>query len=161
MRCRAKAKAKDIPPWSLYLAELEDRIDDPTIKLRRTPPGQPTVPDLVSPGDMVRTSYNSGPYIVTKINREVLMHCNEEYPHYALNVVLVERWKANGEIPPLDRLCYLNELVAVDGRLLKLFEVNRDEVFVVEKNFKPIPMRQTTLMELIDLAKRNHKHDSH
>lgn len=150
MRSRPKTKS-DIQPWSLCFAELEDRIDDPTIKFRRTPPGQPTVPDLVQAEDMVRTSYNSGPYIVLKIKEHTTKHCGREYLSHKLHCVHEKHWRGGDQ----NATAWIGELVAVNGRILKLYEANTDEVFVTQKNVKPIPLRQTTLIELIERARKN------
>jgi hypothetical protein len=37
--------------------------------------------------------------------------------------------------------CYINELVAVGNRILKLYEANDDEVFVINKKLRIKPMQ--------------------
>jgi len=114
-------------PWIGMHVRLDERtaaLADGT-RLRLTPPGQPTVPDLVKPGDVVRTSYDSGLYIVEEVAGP---YTEGGYPpHYTL--VCTRLYPHPGRLR--DTRFWLNELVAQDGRLLKLFEVNQDEVFVV------------------------------
>lgn len=85
-------------------------------ELRSTPAGQPSVRELVAIGSVVRTNYGTGPYRVT---------CITEYALYgrAAFSLACEDLKGRGDY-------HLNELVAVDGRLLKLFLANTDEVFI-------------------------------
>ena len=94
---------------------------------RRTPEGEPTVADLVQPGMLVRTSYGTGG-VVRSVSG----------PHPLLG--LVEDGLETFSIAYSDTATdmsggTLNELVAVGGRILKLFEANTDEVF-----FKPAPV---------------------
>lgn len=85
-------------------------------ELRSTPAGQPTVRDLVPIGSVVRTNYGSGPYRVTRITEHAI------YGRMVFSLTC-EDLQGRGNY-------YLNELVAVDGRLLKLFPANTDEVFI-------------------------------
>lgn len=85
----------------------------------RLPEG-PTVKDLCPPGTIVSTSYSTGPYIVRSVTDRV--------------------WKGKR---CWDLLCsqlgskkdhaYLNEYVAVDGRIRSLFGINADEVLILER----------------------------
>lgn len=112
---------------SAYQEEMGFTVD---FRFRRTPPGQPKVPDLVQHGTAIRTSYGTGglvsavcgPYIYRATNGRV-------YEHYTIEYVREEHWNA----PHSKHLCWLNELVAVNGRLLHLFEANDDEVFILNK----------------------------
>jgi hypothetical protein len=120
--------------WPVYTDPwigMHVRIDDYTAvcadgtRLRLTPPGPPTAPVVVQPGDVVVTSYGSGPYIVEEV---VGPHTEGGYPpHYTLVCTMVHPLPGR----PRGTRFWLNELVAQDGRLLALFEVNHDEVFVV------------------------------
>ncbi|HBO3659205.1 TPA: hypothetical protein L4T04_005235 [Pseudomonas aeruginosa] len=85
---------------------------------RQTPHGQPEVDELVKPGDQVWTSYDSGPYKVLEVKRYTV----EGMRVYSLVMTALNQRKPSA---------WVNELVAVDGRLLKLFANNMDEVFVV------------------------------
>jgi hypothetical protein len=91
---------------------------DPDMAFRQTPDGQLMVPQLAGPGSIVRTNYGTGPYRVIAVTG----------PHLEMGC---ETWSLTCE--ELDRpgQAYLNELVAVDGRLLHLFGNNDDEVIVM------------------------------
>jgi len=94
---------------------------------RSTPPGAPDVAFLVRVGAMVRTSYGPGG-IVTKVEgpHVHVTADGREYPHFTIVYVPSERF---GRHCKLDRN-WINECVAVDGRILKLLEANLDEVFI-------------------------------
>lgn len=82
---------------------------------RQTPAGQPEVDALVAPGDQVWTSYGSGPYEVKCVTAREWrgMRC------FSLALIdLADKREA-----------WINEVVAVDGRLLRLFANVADEVF--------------------------------
>jgi hypothetical protein len=104
---------------TIYQAEMGFPVE---CGFRRTPSGQPTVKDLVKPGDIVATSYETGPYRVDAVYGP---H-RDGYPsHFSLGLSLI---KNDGG---LQRGHFsINELVAVNGRILKLFENNDDEVFI-------------------------------
>ena len=107
---------------------------------RRTPEGEPTVADLVAPGAIVTTSYGSGPYVVVRVSGPFFYDpdalgrtgraqagTGEGFPHYSLKMVRQRDFRA---ARPLAADSFINEVVAVGGRLLMLFEANGDEVFV-------------------------------
>lgn len=109
---------------SLYSADLG--WHDPG-RYRRTPPCAPEVPALVRPGMTVRTSYGSGGIVIAVEGPVVhLAPDGSEYPHFTIVYVPPDRF---GRHSQLDRN-WLNECVAVDGRILKLLEANSDEVFI-------------------------------
>ena len=85
---------------------------------RVTPKGEPTVADLLHPGDIVTTNYNTGPYRIVKITLVEVPGCP---PCYSLRMSL-----PGGK----DARYFINDLVAVNRRLLKLFVANKDEVFI-------------------------------
>ncbi len=92
---------------------------------RNTPAGQPEVDDLVKPGDVVWTNYDTGPYLVKAVRRHDYQ-VSEQHDLGGLqsfSLVLNSMDKRGAD-------CGINELVSVDGRLLKLFANNDDEVFV-------------------------------
>lgn len=111
---------------SIYQAKLG--YPDPG-RYRRTSPGAPTVADLVRPGDSVRTSYGTGGIVIAVDQAMFTVPTGEAFPHFTIVVVSPGRC---GRHPDQVRHC-LNEYVAVDGRILKLFEASNDEVFVVER----------------------------
>ncbi|MBF9235629.1 hypothetical protein [Microvirga alba] len=104
-------------------------------RYRQTPDGQPTVADMVKPGMTVRTSYGTGG-IVTNVSgpHPIWNPLKLDYPEgletYSIVYATPEKY---GRHTGKDLGC-LNELVAVDGRILKLFGANEDEVLV-----EPVP----------------------
>jgi hypothetical protein len=109
---------------SLYSAELG--AHDPG-HYRLTPPCAPDVQALVRPGMSVRTSYGTGG-IVIAVEGPTMHRAQDgrEYPHFTIIYVPVERF---GRHSATDR-CWINECVAVGGRILMLLEANDDEVFI-------------------------------
>lgn len=93
---------------------------------RSTPQGQKTVPEIITVGMKIRSSYGTGG-IVAMVRGPFLYTANDgkEYSHYTLVYVPPKIW---GKHKSSDHH-WINELVAVDGRILKLFEANSDEVF--------------------------------
>lgn len=77
---------------------------------RQTPRGQPRVPQLVGLGAVVTTNYGTGPYRVVAIHEERVMG-------HQTSSLECERLDRPGQ-------AWLNELVAVDGRILHLFGNN-------------------------------------
>ncbi len=97
--------------------------------LRITPAGQDDVGALVHAGDVVRANYGAGG----------MVYSVSKYHLYGLTVygilyvdLDVERTKT-GKVKASD-LNWLNELVAQDGKIKHLFEVNEDEVEVVRSS---------------------------
>ena len=90
------------------------------LMFRQTPHGQPEVDALLAVGDLVWTSYGTGPYLVKCVT------CHEWRGLRQFSLVLNDADGRKGD-------SYINELVAVDGRLLKLFANNQDEVFVAKR----------------------------
>lgn len=117
-------------------------------QFRHTPAGQPTVADLVTPGTVVTTSYETGPYIVLRVSgphwyapdrdafkcgisaEEAAVATDRVFAHYSLIMVGERNFVAKPSKKTLKENSYLNEVVAVDGRLLKLFEANSDETSI-------------------------------
>lgn len=122
---KAAAKRKKVAPHPLhscYVADLNGyRV---TQDMLRHPSG-PRFCDLIGVGTVVRTSYGTGPYIVKDI-REFVDYGVETYSLVCSDVDKSGRY-------------FLNELVAVDGRMLALFVANDDEVFVDEDFFLEQP----------------------
>lgn len=92
---------------------------------RQTPAGQPEVDSLVKPGDVVWTSYDSGPYLVKAVRR-IDYQVSDQHDLGGLHSFSLAMKTMDGRGAD----CGINELVAMDGRLLKLFANNDDEVFV-------------------------------
>lgn len=109
---------------SLYAAELG--APDPG-RYRSTPTGAPDVAALIHPGMVIRTSYGTGGTVIGVEGPYVHVAADgREHPHFTIVYVPSERFGRHGK---LDRN-WINECVAVDGRILKLFEANLDEVFI-------------------------------
>ena len=124
---------------SLYSAELG--AHDPG-RYRLTPPCAPDVPVLVQPGMTVRTSYGTGGIVVAVEGPTIHRgQDGREYTHFTIIYVPVERF---GRHSAADH-CWINECVAVDGRILMLFEANSDEVFIAHRASAAIPSRSILL----------------
>lgn len=96
---------------------------------RRTPPGSPTVADLVTPGDTVSTSYSTGGIVIEVKEYFYAVPTGETLSHFT--IIYVPHDRATKYRDP-DRH-WINECVAVGDRILMLFEANTDEVFVVDR----------------------------
>ena len=114
----------DWPASSGYQADMG--LKD-LMQYRQTPIGQPEVDGLVLPGDTVWTSYGSGPYIVKEVAAQECrgMRC--------FTLVLLDLGESGQRKRKREADGWINEVVAVDGRLLKLFAVNDDEIFVAKR----------------------------
>ena len=108
-------------------------LDDRTARvgdsrLRRTPPGQPMVDELVFVGDIMETDYGTGGR-VTHISR----HSTYGLPVFTVVYVDVDaKPNKDGSYRESDHR-WINELVAQDGKILKLFESNDSEVVLTGK----------------------------
>lgn len=109
---------------------------------RRTPPGAPTVADLVRHGDTVATSYNTGGVVIEVKEYFYAAPTGEILSHFSIVYVPADRATKHRDI---DRH-WINECVAVDGRILMLFEANSDEVFVVERAHPANPQPPRTIL---------------
>lgn len=109
---------------SVYSAELGAHD---TGCYRSTPSGAPDVSALVHPGMVIRTSYGTGGTVIGVEGPCVhVAPDGSEYPHFTIVYVPSERF---GRLGKLDRN-WINECVAVNGRILKLLEANLDEVII-------------------------------
>lgn len=116
---KAAAKRKAISPLLLrssYVADLNGyRV---TQNMLRHPAGPP-LPKLIKRGTIVKTSYDTGPYVVKEVS---------PYTDYGVETHSLKCRHVNGGGGEY----FLNELVAVDGRVLHLFLANEDEVFIID-----------------------------
>ena len=110
-------------------------------RLRLTPPRQKTVCELISIDDLIKTNYGTGPYRVEEISKHTYYGICEAYS-LVLSEPNAQRNK-NGKLPKDYSYSFINEIVAQDGRLLMLFEANKDEVIVVGK----AKIRRTSLSD--------------
>jgi len=126
---RKRPPAADNPIWeahSTYTADLQ--VPDRR-RYRRTPPGSPTVADLVRPGETVSTSYGTGGVVVELKEYFYAAPTGETLSHFTIVYVPPER---AAKYRDTDRH-WINECVAVGNRILMLFEANADEVFSGER----------------------------
>lgn len=114
----AAATRKAISPRPLhssYIADLNGyRV---TQDMLRHPSGTP-FPEIIKVGTLIKTSYGTGPYAVKNI-----IPCSD----YG-----VQTYHLTCRSPTRSGEFLLNELVAVDGRILALFLANQDEVFLLD-----------------------------
>lgn len=118
---------KSSAPCNKFFANVSmsnNWISDPLY--RKTPNGQDTVEDLIKPGTIVKTNYGDTEYIVKSVTKYIYKPIERPDDHTFENysLVLIDKKTNKGG-------SYLNELVAVDGKILKLFMANDDEVFIL------------------------------
>ena len=127
MQIRRKPRPGEEPlhlAHSIYSASLG--AHDPR-RYRTTPPDAADVAALVRPGTAVRTSYGTGG-VVTEVAGPYA-HVGQdgrEYLNFTIIYVPADRYGGHREH---DRN-WINECVAVGGRILMLLEANPDEVFI-------------------------------
>ena len=133
------ASTKTYEAHSTYTAGLgaPDRC-----RYRRTPPGAPTVADLVRPGDTISTSYNTGGVVIEVKEYFYAAPTGETLSHFTIVYVPSDR---ASKYRDSDR-CWINECVAIADRILKLFEANTDQVFVVDRAHATEPRRSRTIL---------------
>lgn len=81
------------------------------------------------PGDTLSTSYSTGGVVIEVKEYFYAAPTGETLSHFTIVYVLPGRAKNYRDT---DRH-WINECVAVDDRILMLFESNEDEVFVVDR----------------------------
>jgi len=94
---------------------------------RKTPDGQLKVDKLISPGTIIKSSYSTQEYIVAKVVRDEykpIERPDQIFESFWLSLIAKDSRKGGYSI---------SELVAVDGRILKLFVANEDEIFILGK----------------------------
>lgn len=101
---------------------------------RVTPPGQPSVPDLVMPGARLRTSYGTGGIVVEVRGPHTQFWDLSHPPAWSILFVLPQHFGKQGAIPKHcfdnPKIMKVGDLVAVDRRLLKVCLDGPDEIFV-------------------------------
>ncbi|MER8523633.1 hypothetical protein NKH56_30610 [Mesorhizobium sp. M1076] len=98
-------------------------------RYRRTPPGTPTVADLVRPGDTVATSYSTGGVVIEVQEHFYVAPAGKTLSDFTSVYAPPDRTTRYRDS---DRRC-INECVAIGDRILMLFEANTDEVFVLSR----------------------------
>lgn len=111
-------------------------------RYRRTPPGAATVADLVRPGDTVSTSYNTGGVVIEVKEYFYAAPTGETLSHFTIVYVPANRATKYRDTDHH----WINECVAVNGRILMLFEANSDEVFVVDQAQPVDPQPPRTIL---------------
>lgn len=103
---------------------------------RSTPDGEAKVPDLVKPGMIVTTNYETGPYRVVSVDGPFIYKPKEggSFEHWSLSLCDPTKKKKK-----LKATAWINEVVAVGTRLLMLFESNDDEVLIETTAAPPMP----------------------
>ena len=132
----------------------------PCGEYRQTPAGYPNVRDLCPVGSVVTTDYDTGPYIVKSVT-EYFIGPEGGYPCrlscWSLAMCLQSEPRKKAEY-------HINELVAIDGRLLKLFVANTDEVFVQGRTGVDAAIRmniaEPTLFDWLSEQSTNEKQDA-
>lgn len=126
---RKQPRPADKPTWEAHSTYTADLGVPDRRRYRRTPPGSPTVADLVRTGDTVSTSYSTGG-IVTEVKEYFYAApTGETLSHFTIVYVPPER---AADYRDTDRH-WINECVAVGDRILMLFQANEDEVLVVDR----------------------------
>jgi hypothetical protein len=130
------------PTWEAHSAYTADLGVPDRRQCRRTPPGSPTVADLVRPGDTVSTSYDTAGVVIEVKEYFYAAATDETLSHFTIVYVPPDR---AAKYRDTDRH-WINECVAVGDRILMLFEANTDEVFVVERAQPGQPRSRRTIV---------------
>lgn len=95
---------------------------------RQTETGQPTVDELLLPGMMIETNYGTGTYVVHEVTQYDLSRQSRKLAgKIAWSIVCTDP-----DDVTMKRFYYLNEYVAIDGRIVSLFPNNENEVWIIE-----------------------------
>lgn len=132
------------PASNVYLREIGYGAG--AVYRYRAPRG-PHIREVAVPGSAVVTSYRSGPYVIHAVTGPYTYRPPEGGQHEHWSIVFTTfRGEQCGKPGGGG---HINEMVAVDGRLLKLFENNDDEVLFLDR---PIlsPPRVKPLQLLLD-----------
>jgi hypothetical protein len=106
-----------------------------------TPPVGRKVPEILTPGTLVRNSWCECPYVVLSVTGPFFFHDPDSaraFEKWSLQLVSPDEWEAGRKEPSAS----VNDLVTVGGRILALFANNDDEVTVEGKHEvtrKPTP----------------------
>lgn len=103
-----------------YQADTAQMELDPEMHYRTEAPNGPTVKDLCPPGTIVATNYETGPYVVRTVSDRMWKgrRC------WGFTCAQLGAKKADS---------YLNDYVAIDGRIRHLFGSNSNEVLILER----------------------------
>jgi hypothetical protein len=127
--------AKKINKKQAYI--ISESCDDNKCRLRMTPPGQKTVKDLVKEGDFIKITGRGLPPSGGKV---VSVTAAKVYGLPVFSISFVRK-----DAVPLKKGDYrdsdlrgVNECVAQDNKILKLFENNMERVTVIKKGVKTL-----------------------
>jgi len=136
-------------PYAIQM--MGDLYDDGHIYTYRvTPPGEKKVPEILTPGTIITTSWGTGPHVVLEVAGPFFYHdpdSSDVFEHWGIGIQTPGEWAAGRK----EASGGINDLVAVGARILHLFENNSDEVFIVGKSDvvrRPAP---TTISKPIQL----------
>ena len=124
-----KHSSKAKHTWEAHSTYTADLGVPDRRRYRRTPPGSPTVADLVRPGDTVSTSYSTGGVVIEVKEYFCTAPTGETMSHFTIGYMPPDQAAKFGDCDHH----WINECVAVGDRILMLFEANSDEVFVVDR----------------------------
>jgi hypothetical protein len=111
-------------------------------RYRRTPLGAPTVADLVKLGDTVTSSYGTGGVVIEVKEYFYAAPVGKTLSHFTIVYVPPDRAAKHRDA---DRH-WINECVSAGDRILKLFEANTDEVFIVDRARTAGPLRTRSIL---------------
>jgi hypothetical protein len=95
---RKQSPQADKPTWEAHSTYTADLSIPDRRQYRRTPPGSPTVADLVRPGDTVSTSYSTGGVLVEVKEYFYAAPTGERPSHFTI-VMCLPIVPQNTEIP--------------------------------------------------------------
>lgn len=144
---KKELKPEDFQPGETYLVNSAGKIisepdpkpaTDPNLTAPFRNPTQP-IPEVLFPGDVIETSWNTGPYRIEEIigpnnTTEDLLHGGENVPcpdHWSLKCSDVgAKRNKDGRLPKNYDYSFINLVVAVGNRFLSLFAASEDEIML-------------------------------
>lgn len=133
----------DEKEFAKILPDGKSAILEDGTRLRITPKDQLLVDELVFPGDIIKTNYSTGGKVISVFRWE----CYGLAVYTVTYVDVDAKPNKDGSYRPNLR-SWINECVAQDGRILKLFESNNDEIVVIQE--ASIRLRPVTLEKFWD-----------
>ncbi|WP_262029234.1 hypothetical protein [Microvirga sp. Mcv34] len=124
--------------------------DGHVYRYRVTPPGERKVPEILTPGTLVRMSWCECSYVVLSTTGPFWFHdpdSSRVFEKWSLQLVSPDEWETGRKEPT----AWVNDLVAVGSRVRALFENNDDEIVVEGKHAavrKPAPKAVTRPVQL-------------
>lgn len=108
---------------------------------RKTPEGQPKVDEILKPGTLIHMSYqpDGKNYIVEKVSGPYIYQPKERPEDHVFETYSISMIDADSKRGGFS----CNELVAVNGRIQKLFYANEDEVFILGSGYATVSIPNT------------------